>query len=197
MWAGIWIIPGLVLGIFLSLMLLPADAPLSDSERVLATQGSTPRPSPSPVLAWDEAAPATRSTQAEPLIAPMPIEGPGTEVPPPAPAPTSGTLPAPAEGTPAPAASASPRAKAARSARSSPRYRGSLIIESDPEGAQVSLNGRVVGSTPILLEDLPAGSCVVRVEADGYEPWSTAARVVAHRENRVSATLQRESHNQP
>jgi hypothetical protein len=71
------------------------------------------------------------------------------------------------------------------------RYRGSLAINSDPPGARVLLNGQVVGSTPLLLRDLPAGSCVVRIEAEGYETWSTAARIVADQRARVSATLQR------
>jgi hypothetical protein len=74
-----------------------------------------------------------------------------------------------------------------------PRYRGSLAIDSDPQGARVSVDGQFVGSTPIVLKDLPAGSCVVRVESDGYELWSAAARVVADRQSRVSATLQRGS----
>jgi hypothetical protein len=72
-----------------------------------------------------------------------------------------------------------------------PRYHGSLAIDSDPPGARVSLNGRLVGSTPILLQDLPAGSCVIRIDADGYEPWSGAARVVANRRERVNARLRR------
>lgn len=71
-----------------------------------------------------------------------------------------------------------------------PRYRGSLAIDSDPSGAVVSLDGRVVGSTPILLEDVPAGSRVVRVESSGYERWSAAIRVVANQRTRVNATLQ-------
>jgi serine acetyltransferase len=54
----------------------------------------------------------------------------------------------------------------------------------------VTVDGRVVGSTPVLLKDVPAGSCVVRVESSGYERWSAAVRVVANKETRVSATLQ-------
>jgi hypothetical protein len=74
-----------------------------------------------------------------------------------------------------------------------PRYRGSLAIESDPPGARVSVDGRVVGATPIVLKDVAAGSRVVRVESHGYELWSTAARVVADQQTRVIATLQRGS----
>jgi predicted RNA-binding Zn-ribbon protein involved in translation (DUF1610 family) len=72
-----------------------------------------------------------------------------------------------------------------------PRYRGSLVIDSDPRGANVTVDGRVVGSTPIVLDDVAAGSCVVRVQSNGYELWSTAARIVANKKTRVVATLQR------
>jgi hypothetical protein len=79
-------------------------------------------------------------------------------------------------------------------ARTAPaRYHGSLAIESDPSGALVSVDGRVVGSTPIVLKTIPAGSRVVRVESNGYERWSSAARVVANQQTRVLATLQRGS----
>jgi hypothetical protein len=74
-----------------------------------------------------------------------------------------------------------------------PGYRGSLAIDSDPPGGRVSVDGRVVGATPIVLKDVPAGSHVVRVESNGYAPWSAAARVVADQQTRVIATLQRRS----
>jgi hypothetical protein len=74
-----------------------------------------------------------------------------------------------------------------------PEYHGSLAIDSDPSGALVSVDGRVVGSTPIVLKAIPAGSRVVRVESSGYERWSSAARVVANQQTRVIATLQRGS----
>jgi hypothetical protein len=70
-------------------------------------------------------------------------------------------------------------------------YRGGLEIDSDPDGARVFVDGEEVGVTPIQLKDLPVGSRVVRVEADGYATWTTAARVVANRRARVSAVLQR------
>jgi hypothetical protein len=70
-------------------------------------------------------------------------------------------------------------------------YRGGLQIDSDPDGARVFVDGEQVGVTPIQLNDLPVGSRVVRVEAEGYETWTTAARVVANRRARVSAVLQR------
>ena len=81
--------------------------------------------------------------------------------------------------------------KAAR--RSTPRYRGSLVIYSYPPGAQVSLDGRSVGTTPLALTNVRVGSRVLRVEAGGYERWSVAARVVANQQTRVTAELSRQS----
>jgi hypothetical protein len=62
-------------------------------------------------------------------------------------------------------------------------------LSSDPEGAQVLLNGRVVGQTPVVLHDLPAGSRAVQVRRDGYAPWSTSVRIIADQRTTVRARL--------
>jgi hypothetical protein len=72
-----------------------------------------------------------------------------------------------------------------------PGFRGSLTVASEPAGARVLLNGQPVGVTPLVLRGLPAGSRVVRVEADGYHSWSAAVRVVADQDTQVHATLRR------
>jgi hypothetical protein len=86
------------------------------------------------------------------------------------------------------------RARPARSrspavAQSGP-FHGSLAVSSAPQGAQVFVNGQPVGSTPLVLKEMPAGSRVVRVEADGYQGWSAAVRVVADEVSRVTASLE-------
>ena len=68
-------------------------------------------------------------------------------------------------------------------------YRGSLVLRSAPQGARVFVNGALVGSTPLILENLPVGSRAVRIEADGYKHWSTSTQVVANQETHLSATL--------
>jgi hypothetical protein len=45
---------------------------------------------------------------------------------------------------------------------------------------------------PVVLSGLPVGSRVVRLEADGYQTWSAAIRVIANQQTRVTATLYRE-----
>ena len=74
-----------------------------------------------------------------------------------------------------------------------PQFHGALAVLSEPRGAVVSVDGRIVGATPLVLKDVPVGSRVVRIESQGYERWSFAARVVANQEVRIVATLQRAS----
>ena len=71
-------------------------------------------------------------------------------------------------------------------------YRGSLAFLSAPQGARVFVNGAFVGSTPLVLDNLPVGSRAVRMEAEGYQRWSSSTRVVANQRMRVSATLGRD-----
>ena len=70
-------------------------------------------------------------------------------------------------------------------------HRSSLLVSSSPAGGEVFVNGVRVGATPILLRGLPSGSRVVRVDLDGYDRWSAAVRIVASKQTRVVAKLQR------
>jgi PEGA domain len=77
-----------------------------------------------------------------------------------------------------------------KTSRPSPSgYRGALTLTSSPEGAQVVLNGKVVGQTPVMLNDLPVGSRAIIVRRDGYSPWSASVRVIANQRTTVRATL--------
>ena len=66
---------------------------------------------------------------------------------------------------------------------------GSIAVNSRPQGAVVFLNGRRVGTTPLLVPDLPVGSRAVRLTMSGYNTWSQAVQVVTDRRTTVSATL--------
>jgi hypothetical protein len=68
-------------------------------------------------------------------------------------------------------------------------FRGGLSLTSNPAGAQVVLNGKVVGQTPVVLKDLPVGSRGIVVRHDGYSPWSASVRVVADQLTTVKANL--------
>jgi hypothetical protein len=73
------------------------------------------------------------------------------------------------------------------------RVKGALLVKSDPQGAEVSINGVVHGRTPLMIRDLSVGSRVVRLELPGYERWSWAVSVVANKQTPLNVKLRRES----
>ena len=73
------------------------------------------------------------------------------------------------------------------------QIKGTLFVESDPQGAEVSINGVVQGRTPLVIRDLGAGSRVVRLELPGYERWSWAVAVVANKRTPLTVKLRPES----
>jgi hypothetical protein len=87
------------------------------------------------------------------------------------------TVPPPVEKTPA-----------ARNTKKE-SFVGTLRIDSTPQGARVFIDRQAAGVTPLEVPDLRAGSHVVRVDADGHVPWSSAIRVIADRQTRVHTTL--------
>jgi hypothetical protein len=125
--------------------------------------------------------PAVEASRVEALPAALPVNAPAT----------------PSETSVRPESIARPAVRrpavASAAASNLPKYRGSLAITSDPAGAMVTIDGQAIGTTPLVLKDVRAGSRVVRIESSGYEKWSAATRVVADKETRVNATLQRGS----
>jgi serine/threonine protein kinase len=67
---------------------------------------------------------------------------------------------------------------------------GALRVESRPSGAAVLIDGRVVGTTPLLISDLEPGQHQVRLELPGHRPWATTATIVAGQSVRVAASLE-------
>jgi len=51
-----------------------------------------------------------------------------------------------------------------------PAPTGRLVIESEPDGALVTVDGRLEGSTPVTVTDLPFGEHSVQVARPGYTP---------------------------
>lgn len=66
-----------------------------------------------------------------------------------------------------------------------------LTVESRPAGATVFLDGRLVGTTPLVVPDVAAGEHALHLDRDGYQRWSSAIRIVATERNRVTASLDR------
>ena len=55
--------------------------------------------------------------------------------------------------------------------------RARLRITSDPAGAEVRIDGSVVGQTPLSLPDVESGSRLVRLERTGYRAWEQSIYV--------------------
>jgi hypothetical protein len=67
----------------------------------------------------------------------------------------------------------------------------SLRIESRPSGAQVWMNGSLVGTTPFVMPGVSVGLHMVRIELAGYRPWTTTVTVGRGEQVRVAASLER------
>lgn len=54
---------------------------------------------------------------------------------------------------------------------------GVLLIETEPSGGRVVVNGHYVGTTPRSVANLRAGTVAVTIEKDGYATWSKQLRI--------------------
>jgi serine/threonine protein kinase len=90
-----------------------------------------------------------------------------------------------------PRATAPSRPTASESTQSPENFTGMLFVDSRPQGANVLLDGKVVGKTPLRLPDVPVGAHVVRIELAEHRPWSSVARITAGQESRVTGSLER------
>jgi hypothetical protein len=75
--------------------------------------------------------------------------------------------------------------------RRSATFRGSVAVDTTPTGARVTLDGTTLGSSPIRIDGVPAGSHVLRLEADGRRVSASAIQVVANQTTRVARSLER------
>jgi hypothetical protein len=66
---------------------------------------------------------------------------------------------------------------------------GSVEVLSRPAGAQVAIDGRVVGTTPLTIPDVGTGMHVIGIELAGFSRWATSVRVNAGERARVGASL--------
>jgi eukaryotic-like serine/threonine-protein kinase len=102
----------------------------------------------------------------------------------------------PTEGRPAKAPTAvgrvPPRIQAVAADPPEPTVTGpaSLQVESRPSGAQVILDGRSIGKTPMTVPDVATGFHDIRLELSGFKVWSTTVGVKAGIATRVAASLE-------
>jgi hypothetical protein len=67
---------------------------------------------------------------------------------------------------------------------------GAMSVDSHPVGANVYIDGQLVGKTPVSLSRIAAGSHEVRLELEAHHGWSSLVRVVPGGPNRVTASLE-------
>lgn len=67
---------------------------------------------------------------------------------------------------------------------------GEITIEANVPNADVYVNGKFVGSTPLSAYKLVAGEHQIQVSAPGYVPWKRTLSVVGGTSSRVGATLE-------
>jgi hypothetical protein len=67
---------------------------------------------------------------------------------------------------------------------------GSLQVASRPSGAQVFVDDYLIGTTPLLLSNVPTGAKSLRIELSGYKAWTTSIRIEPSARSRVAASLE-------
>jgi hypothetical protein len=67
--------------------------------------------------------------------------------------------------------------------------RGSLLIKSRPPGAQVLIDGRNAGTSPLFIKDIAAGRHKLEMRKDGHMPWTENIFVNFGPRTNISAAL--------
>jgi serine/threonine protein kinase len=153
----------------------PSTEPMDVSPRE-----SVAAPQPTRAAAEDSK-PIASTTQ---TVAPIPEEKVSSPEPIAAPVARQGTRTT----VPARATEATDSTLSTRSARSG--QAGSLQVATRPSGAQVFVDDSLIGTTPLLLSNIEAGSKRLRIELSGYKTWATSVRIEPSARSRVSASLE-------
>jgi hypothetical protein len=65
-----------------------------------------------------------------------------------------------------------------------------VVVHSNPDGAEIYLDGQLIGSTPSTVE-LPAGNHELSVRLSGYQDWTRSMRVLSGSEISLNPTLKK------
>lgn len=65
-----------------------------------------------------------------------------------------------------------------------------MQVLSRPAGANVIVDGQLIGQTPLLLPGVTAGAHDVRLELEGFRPWATSVEIRPGVRARVAASLE-------
>jgi len=71
-----------------------------------------------------------------------------------------------------------------------PVKRGALVIISEPMSANVYIDAKLMGTTPLALKDVPASSYAVKMKLENYEIWSGNVDVKHQQMAEVRAELE-------
>jgi len=66
---------------------------------------------------------------------------------------------------------------------------GTVAVSSEPAGAQVFIDGKFEGITPVTIPSIETGSHTVLLKLDGYADWQVKVQVEAGQQEDVDATL--------
>jgi PEGA domain len=147
---------------------------------------------------------ASQPTPTVPLEAPTNVLPPGPDPQPPATDVPAGTStpsePATAIATPseAPGANAPDAPRAERPVRQAerlpvnadPNAAGGLFAITRPLGAQVFVDHKLIGTTPLFMSQLSSGSHEVRLELPGFRTYSSSIQVEPSRRFRLAVQLE-------
>ena len=160
-------------------LLASNPAAARDALRQSEARGREPAAERARLAAAVEALEKTHAASSAPPVA-APLPAPAAAV---VPAPTAVPTPAPATvspsspvATPAPTPAATPAPVAVTAVTTA----GTLDVRSDPGGATVLLDGRLLGATPLRI-DVPAGSYSLTLRKEGTADQTFPVRVVAGR----------------
>ena len=67
---------------------------------------------------------------------------------------------------------------------------GSLQVVSRPSGAQVILDGKSIGRTPLSIAEISDGAHDIRLDLPGFRGWATTVQVRPGEQTRVAASLE-------
>ncbi len=159
-----------------------ARAALQQSE----ARGREPAAERGRLLAEAEALERSRAASAPPPTLPPAPAAAAVPAPAPVPTPMPAAPAAAATSTPAPVATPTPVAVTAVAVRDATA--GTLDVRSDPAGATVLLDGRMLGTTPLRVEVL-AGAHSLTLRKEGTADQTFPVRVVAGRTATETRTL--------
>jgi hypothetical protein len=64
------------------------------------------------------------------------------------------------------------------------------MVDSRPAGARVFVDGKLAGTTPLLIDVVAVGDHAVRMELDGFNPWTAPAKITGGERTKVSGSLE-------